>query len=97
MNLVLLLLHLVLALVFLSAAGTKVRGHHYVAVLSERFSLPRRLAPVVALLPLVEAAAGAALLFPRTFVYGAWACVALLVVFSAFLVRNRVSGRGGAC
>jgi thiol-disulfide isomerase/thioredoxin len=96
-NLVLLLLRLVLALVFLSAAGAKALGHRYVAVLSERFSLPRRLAPVVALLPLIEAAAGASLLFPRTFLYGARACVALLVVFSALLVRNRVSGRRGAC
>lgn len=97
MGLALSLLRLALALVFFLAAGGKMVQRRYVGALSERFALPPLLAPAVVLLPGVEAAVGALLLFTATAGFGAWACTGLLLAFSALLVRNRISGRQLAC
>ena len=97
MGVVLTALRLALAAFFLVAAAGKVANRRQATALLERFALPGLLGPAVRAVPAVEATAAMALLAGRTARLAAWTCAALLVVFSALLLRNRAAGRRVAC
>jgi hypothetical protein len=88
-------LALALAALFAAAAVHKLRAReHWPAVLRQYRLLPGVLvAPVAALLPLTEALAAAALLWPRTSTAGAMIIAALLLAYAYALAINLRRGR----
>jgi hypothetical protein len=88
-------LALALATLLAAAAAHKFRARkHWPAVLRQYRLLPAVLvAPVAALLPLTEALAAAALLWPRTSTTGALIAAALLLAYTCTLAINLRRGR----
>ncbi len=88
-------LALALATLFASAAAHKLHARErWPAVLRQYRLLPEVLvAPVAALLPLTEALAAAALLWPRTSAAGALFIAALLLAYAYALAINLRRGR----
>jgi hypothetical protein len=88
-------LALALAALFAAAAAHKLRWQaQWTASVRQYRLLPGALAvPVAALLPLTEALAAAALLWPRTRSTGALGAAALLLIYAAALAINLRRGR----
>ncbi|MDE3191465.1 MAG: DoxX family membrane protein [Acidobacteriota bacterium] len=94
---VVILLRLALAAVFCAAAAGKLLDPTGAAALVAHHRLPRGLVRVASVVPAIEIALGVGLVLDPASRAAAIAAAALLVVFSAFTVRDLRSGRSDGC
>lgn len=90
-------LRLALAAVFAGAAAAKLLEPGAARALALRYRLPWPFARAAALVPAAELAVAVSLLVDRTSRAAGAASAALVVVFSAFVVRNLVRGSTEGC
>ncbi len=93
-----LVIRLLLAAVFVTAAVAKLGGRSSLVETLQAFGVSTRAArPPAVLLPLVELAVAAALVPAATARYGAFGAAALLAVFTAAVAYQLLRGRQPAC
>ncbi len=92
-----LVMRVVVSAAFFAAAFGKILTPGSTRAIIDTYELDPRLAPVVRILPLVEAALGTGALFAATSRAAGIGACALLVIFSASIVRNLRRGRRGDC